>query len=624
MTIHRVVRGLALGTAVTQLACTFIGYGIGSSVDKGKPAQAKPVDRQDLDSLRTGEPIEIHLWDGRVLTGRYQGLQWFRQEEYRQRYEAARAAIGTEVPLPALGPGARLVATFGAAATGEFRGVGPGFVSFVEPGSMPGVVKLPQVVSLTDEAGRSVTGAELETLVLERRLPLVTGLMIEQPGGNEVVDHRDVASVDRLVRPHGARTAGLLIGLAADAAFFVALSNWDLSSSRSDTGSTSCPLVDSFDGRKWRLDAEPLGGAIYRAASRTDLVRLDTLAESGDEYRLRLHNDQQEIDHVDALALRVVDHPEGTEVVPDATGRLHVFGRAFAPVSGRSIAQGRPSRRDLALVAALRSADGRSWVSDGRDRHPWVPEDLRDGIEIEFPRPDAADTAVLVVRAGATSLGPRVLQDVLALHGRALKGFYARLEGDPAVRAAFERAREREVLPTVRVWHDGEWRVAGWLRDLPSLVQRDQAVPLDLRGVGGDVLRLRIDGPPGLWSIDRAAVAFGESARFDETRLTAVRATLEDGRDVADVLARADGRWHSLRPDRDTVTLVFRAPSRRRGDRRTLLVEATGYYNVMVPASGDPQPAVFLRLVEEPGAFARFALERLRTGPRASASSARR
>jgi RNA polymerase sigma factor (sigma-70 family) len=621
------VRAIVLGAALTQPACTLINYGIGAMVDKGKPSQAKPVDRQDLDALKTGEPVEVHLWDGRVLRGRYQGLQWLGPDQYRPRYEAASKPLEAESPLPALGAGARLVLTSGAAATGEFRGVGPGFVSFLEPGRKePALVKLPGIASLTDAAGRSVSGARLEALLAERRLPLVTGLMIEQPDGNEVVDHRDVASLSRLVKPHGARTAGLVIGLAADIAWIavaVSLQDWG-SSNSSNTYYTSCPLIDSFDGRGWRLDAEPLGGAIYRAAERTDLVRLDHLTQTQGEYRLRLRNDQREIDHVDALALRVVDHRPGTEVVPDANGRLHVLSGAVAPASGRVIGRARRDPREVAVADALAAADGRTWVSDARDRDPSVPEDLRDGIEIEFPRPATADTAVLVARAGATPLGARVLQDVLALHGRDLGLFYAKLERDPAARAAFERAREREVLPTVRVWDGREWRVAGWLRDLPSLVQRDEAVPLDLRSVPGDVLRLRIDGPPGLWSIDRAAAAFDVGEPFDETRVTVGRASLEDGTEVTDVLAQADGRRHSLRPHMDTVTLAYPAPARRAGRQRTVLVEVTGHYNVMVPADGDPQPEAFRRLVEEPGGFGRFVLDRLRSGSPAVAALAPR
>ena len=387
---------------------------------------------------------------------------------------------------------------------------------------------------------------------------------------------------------------------------------WD---SPSTTTTTSCPLIDSFDGREWRLDAEPLGGAIYRAAERTDVARLDHVAEANGEYRLRLRNEQQEIDHVDAVALRVIDHAPGTEVVPDASGRIHVVNGGLPPVSGRGLPSARPDRRDSDLVSLLAQTDDDLWVSDAWGREPSVPEDLRDGVELEYPRPKDATATVLVVRAGATAYAGRVLRSVLALHGRDLSRFYARLEADPSARAAFERAREREVLPTVRVWDGREWRTVGHLRDLPSLVRRDQAVPLGQGGSEGERLRVRIDGPPGLWSIDRAVVAFETGGHSDETRLEPTRATREDGADVRELLSRKDGRRHSLRPLTDSVTLRFQAPPRRPERQRTVLVEATGYYNVVVPTEGDPEREVFQRLVEEPGAVARFALERLRARP---------
>ena len=41
----------------------------------------------------------------------------------------------------------------------------------------------------------------------------------------------------------------------------------------------------------------------------------------------------------------------------------------------------------------------------------------------------------------------------------------------------------------------------------------------------------------------------------------------------------------------------------------------TGYYVPLVPVEGGPEHAAFRRLIEEPGAVARFILERLRSTP---------
>lgn len=43
----------------------------------------------------------------------------------------------------------------------------------------------------------------------------------------------------------------------------------------------------------------------------------------------------------------------------------------------------------------------------------------------------------------------------------------------------------------------------------------------------------------------------------------------------------------------------------------TVLVEATGYYNVIVHSEGEPRREAFRRLLDEPGGVTRFAQERL-------------
>jgi hypothetical protein len=141
-------------------------------------------------------------------------------------------------------------------------------------------------------------------------------------------------------------------------------------------------------------------------------------------------------------------------------------------------------------------------------------------------------------------------------------------------------------------------------------VRREQAVPLDLRVVAPGPLRL-LDGAPGLFAIDRAAVSFEEEPGIVETRVASVRAVDDAGQDVLERLRQVDGRRHMLLPRRDAVEPSFPARPRRPGWSRTVLAEATGYYNVIASGQGEPRPEVFRRLLTAPGAVARFALEQL-------------
>jgi hypothetical protein len=209
---------LAIAVALPLCGCTLIGLGIGHQVDKHSSRRPQPVARGDVDLLKVGEEIEVQLWDGRTLLGKYQGLEWALPAEYGPRYEAARKELEPEVTLPALGPGARLVVTSGGSAVGDFRGVGPGFVRFVEPGLPEASIKTHRIVTLTDASGHGVSGGALDKLLAEWRLPMLTSLRIEASPSNHVVDHIEVAGVSRLKRPSSGKKQGALIGLAIDAA----------------------------------------------------------------------------------------------------------------------------------------------------------------------------------------------------------------------------------------------------------------------------------------------------------------------------------------------------------------------------------------------------------------------
>jgi len=129
-------------------------------------------------------------------------------------------------------------------------------------------------------------------------VPLIAGLKMDvAPDGRQVVPYDEVVTVTVVGRSHQGRNTGLLLGAIVDVAV-VALAAYEMSqpweSSSSSSEYTSCPLVDSFDGRDFVLDAEPLGGSLYRGAERTDVVPARPRGGDDGEYRLRLRNDSRD------------------------------------------------------------------------------------------------------------------------------------------------------------------------------------------------------------------------------------------------------------------------------------------------------------------------------------------
>jgi hypothetical protein len=436
-------------------------------------------------------------------------------------------------------------------------------------------------------------------------------IVIESPN-RYLIPLSDVVQVQ--VHGGNAKLTGFVIGAIVDAVIIIAALDGPPPpppcGPETTPCYTSCPFVYSFDGEKYVLDTEVFGGALFEAAQRTDRASLQHLEEAAGAYRLRLTNELEEIQHVDAVKLLVVDHPPGTRVVPSLDGRLHTLTAPVAPERAEDLRG--------ADVRGLVAGDGGGWLSNplAHDR----PGDGRDGVVLEFRRPPDASAVTLAFRAQSTQWASVMLRRMLGLHGRDQQAWTERMNADASARGAFLGALRREGLLTIRVWDGATWREAGVLANMAEAVTRDQAVRVDLASIPGDVLRVRLDAAAGLWILRRAEADFSAPVplRLTSVSPTAVRTAAGD--DIRDELLAVDGVRYTMHPGAESADLAFDAPPRAAGMERSHLVEATGYYTVLVPAEGEPQTDLYETLVGTPGAFGRYAAELVRNASRRHAA----
>ena len=227
--------------------------------------------------------------------------------------------------------------------------------------------------------------------------PVIVGdsLVGQQPaareGGQSDSEHVAVALSDiqqvEFRQLNAAKTTALVLGLGLTFAVIIAAASYDPGGGWTSSGGgdccASCPHVYSWDGSHWRLDSGTFGGAIARGLERTDVDNLDFAAPEDGVLRLRLANELQETDYVDALAVLAVDHAADVTVAPDGRGALHTLGALAAPLSARDF-------RGHDALARVRAADGWSWESNPSGRDTAVAADLRDGLELTFLRPAGA------------------------------------------------------------------------------------------------------------------------------------------------------------------------------------------------------------------------------------------
>jgi hypothetical protein len=403
------------------------------------------------------------------------------------------------------------------------------------------------------------------------------------------------------------KTAGALIAAGLTVVVIVAIAN--ASGSRNlhrdgGTGGTpvSCPLVYSWDGTNWRLDSGTFGGAISRGLQRTDVDNLDHAAAVRGEVRLRLAAELPETDYVDGVSLLAVDHDPRAMVVPDGRGRLHAVSGLRTPVAARDVA-------GADALARISARDGWHWESSLGD---WVAPGnrVRDGLELTFLRARDAREARLVVDGRNTPWSAFLLTSMIAAHGPERAAWYDSLDQMPEFATRTRDRLARQAFLQVQVQADTGWERQDLLWEAGPEIGKSQAATLDLRGVSGDTIRVRLEAPPAFWLIDQVRLSQDPELPFQVTRLTPMSATDRLGADVRLRLTTADSSYVVMARG-DQVDLVFAVPEPPAGLARSYVLESNGYYVVDVAPDPIPDRATLDRLAREPDGVSRVATERL-------------
>jgi hypothetical protein len=372
-------------------------------------------------------------------------------------------------------------------------------------------------------------------------------------------------------------------------------------SSRGSAGIGSCPRVYSWNGTSWRLDSGTFGVSYFEAAPRTDFDVLDHVAVDQGRYRLRLVNEQDETEHTDLVRLRVIDHPEGTRIVPTAAGKLLTFRDELSPVSAQDF-------RGKDALSQVTTKDDREWSSDLRGRHVTHGDDARDGLRLVFTKPPNAKLVKVRVAAHNTDWAGQMLGYLLAHRGPTLPAWFAKMNTDATARAELTAFLLREGMLNIRVKTPSGWSTRGVFWAAGSEIVKEEAFEIPVADVPGDKLEIELESALDFWSVDAASIAYGANERIVVRDLSPSSARTNDGRDVSATFARVDSvRFDTVRGD--VAELAFDAPaSAPAGSLRSFVLETNGYYVPEIAPAADADPGAIDALMADPFAASRLAL----------------
>ena len=577
--------------------CTLIGFGIGSAISTGKEG-VTTVPGWEVYQVPQGSEVLFNLKDGTTITGKYLGMKRQPGKEYASRFKAAVTRLPENVFLPQIEDTVTVVLNNDKEYQGRFFGVG--IRTFALQIERRYYLNLASLRELRWHPDKHIDAETLTSLIKSGTIPVYTLVNVDVDGQLHTIPWNDITTVQIFSHKRNYATVGLLVGAAVDALILLAATtSRESRPAKTDTTQFSCPFIYSFDGSKFVKETEVFDGAIFQKAQRTDLVHLENLRADHGECRLRLTNELPEIQFVDEVQLLAVDHPRGSQVYTTTDNR---FLTVSSPVS--------PSRstdlRGNDVQHFIEKGDDHFWVSHPYALSPRDEKQLRDGLILEFPRDDNSTGMKLILRLQNTYWASYLQGKVLSLQGRDLPKWYRLMNTSPEARQRFQQAMLREGMLHVQLWQSNQWQSVGYIWEVGPNIPRYQALKLDISGVTGDVVQIRLESTSGLWMIDQVFADFSEDLPVEVGEIHPKTALDHNGNDVLALLREEDHQYYRMPDKSDWAELRFSVPPVKENFSRTYFVKSSGYYHILVPARGEPRHQLVAQFMEQPGAVGRY------------------
>jgi hypothetical protein len=155
-----------------------------------------------------------------------------------------------------------------------------------------------------------------------------------------------------------------------------------------------------------------------------------------------------------------------------------------------------------------------------------------------------------------------------------------------------------------------QWQFQGFVWEAGPEIQKRQVHALDLTGVTGDSVRVRLESAPGFWLLDGVAMDFRAQRAIQVRALDPISAIDREGEDVLPAITLIDSTYYRLETG-DAAELVFEDPVMVAGKARSYLVRSHGWYRVNTSMDHPANVALLDRTLAQPGAVSQMSVVRM-------------
>ncbi len=358
---------------------------------------------------------------------------------------------------------------------------------------------------------------------------------------------------------------------------------------------SSCPFIYTFDGEGYAFSGEIFSGATQPGLERHDYLMLPELKPAEGQYLLKASNEVREIQHINLMELKVIDHPADMQVLIDKYGQTQTILNPTPPIVAETLA----GNNILPLISVK---DSLAYYFDDSA----IDHTASDGVILTFDKPEEAAEAKLVIRARNSFWLEHVFTSFHEKFGRRYDAFSRRQDRAPADELRAWTIDQKLPL-SVYIEKDDEWVLQDLFEIAGPMAMKDDILPIDLEGIDSENIKIKLETGFLFWEIDYVAMDFTANVPVKVTAVPVEKAIDENGIDLTEVIASDNGSYY-IQPDvGNEATLTF--PVTEYADEsRTLILHSKGFYKVLREQGGRPDRAA-LKTFRQPGRLPEYSKE---------------
>jgi hypothetical protein len=336
---------------------------------------------------------------------------------------------------------------------------------------------------------------------------------------------------------------------------------------------SSCPFIYSYNGTDYIFTGEIFSGATQPGLERDDYLLLPSIASTAGTYKVKITNEVHEIQSINFAGLLVIDHSKNSSVLIDKNGIPYSFNKPVSPVKAECTGGNNIlpliAYRDTLLYSGNETKVGKNGI---------------DEIVIKFIKPENAQSSKLIIRAKNSFWLDVLISKIHKLFGERYNSYSLKEAKTPGIKLR-KWQLDQKIPLSVYIEKNGRWEFVDYFNIAGPMALRDDILPLNLKGINSDTIKIKLTAGFLFWDIDYAGMDFSKNEVMKPLTVPVKTAIDNNNIDIRGLLLNPDQNYYVQKQTGDEAFLTFDASVQQENDRSVFL-HTRGYYKILREQTG--------------------------------------